>query len=181
MPTQNYFFSKNLFYGGLWRSFIRETRGRNATVKQMPREITKKRVKTDTTSNEDGGNATVPATETTTATETTDVVSLTPMVMSGMEMIRLSLSVIYDITFISSYEVSELVQMLSPKQARILRSQRNRILNGVTKSDHPDAWQIVQAIIAKSKQSSDDLSTSGVTKILNKISSMERRLLGGAV
>ena len=80
-----------------------------STVKQMPREIPKKRVKTDTTSNEDGGNATVPATETTTATETTDVVSLTPMVMSGMEMIRLSLSVIYDITFISSYEVNELI------------------------------------------------------------------------
>ena len=143
----------------------------------MPRDILKKR-KTDTTQNEDGGNASAPATETTTATETTDVVSLTPMVMSGMEMIRLSLSVIYDITFISSYEVNELIQMLFPKQARILRSQRNRILNGVTKQDHPDAWQIVQQIISKSKQSSDDLAANGVTKILNKISSMERRILG---
>ena len=62
----------------------------------------------------------------------TDIqVNNAPM-MTSKEMLRFSLNSVYDVSCISAFSLAELVDMMGIRQARIVRSQRSKLLNAIT-------------------------------------------------
>ena len=103
---------------------------------QMAREVKKRKSEAtvdDSTSNSTSTSSsnTTPQADNQATDATTDVQVNTAPQMSSKEMLRFSLNCIYDVGLISSFNLAELVDMMSSKQCRIVRSQRSKLLNAI--------------------------------------------------
>ena len=148
----------------------------------MAREVKKRKSETtvdDSTATSTTSNSNVTPQSDNQATDTTtDIQVNTAPQMSAREMLRFSLNVIYDVGLISSFNLSELVDMMSSKQCRIVRSQRSKLLNAITQEEDPESWNLAQRLITRAKSNDTVEGQTGINKILVRLKNMEKRLLG---
>ena len=113
-----------------------------------------------------------------TQSDTTDLQVNTAPMMTAKEMLRFSLNSVYDVSCIQAFSLTELVDMMSIRQARIVRSQRSKLLNAITEEEDKEAWNIAQKLITRAKQSDSGDQQNGISRILGRLKNIERRLLG---
>ena len=160
-------------------------------MQKMARTEVKKRKTLDTTdesqSNSTPQSNTAPSQNAVTASatgqsetqsDTTDLqVNNAPM-MTAKEMLRFSLNSVYDISCIQAFSLTELVDMMSIRQARIVRSQRSKLLNAITELEDKETWNLAQKSITRAKQTDSGDQQNGISRILGRLKNIERRLLG---
>ena len=98
--------------------------------------------------------------------------------ISGEVIEQVILNIVYDVECISSFNLSELIDMMSSKQCRIVRSQRSKLLNAITQEEDPECWGLAQRLISRAKANDMGDGHNGVNKILSRLKNMEKRLLG---
>ena len=100
--------------------------------------------------------------------------------MTSKEMLRFSLNSVYDVGCISAFSLAELVDMMTSKQCRIVRSQRSKLLNAISQEEDNECWNLAQKLITRAKQNDSGEGHNGISRILARLKNIEKRILGDA-
>ena len=159
----------------------------------MARTEVKKRKTLETGTDESHSNSTTHsnaahtpnATSTTSTTgqsesqsDSTDIQVNTAPMMTSKEMLRFSPNSVYDVSCISAFSLAELVDMMSIRQGRIVRSQRSKLLNAITEEEDKECWNLAQKLITRAKQNDSGEQQNGISRILGRLKNIEKRILG---
>ena len=146
----------------------------------MARTEVKKRKTLETITDESNSNSTSTSNSTAQSdpqSDTTDIQVNNAPQMTSKEMLRFSLNSVYDVGCISAFSLAELVDMMTSKQCRIVRSQRSKLLNAISQEEDNECWNLAQKLITRAKQNDSGEGHNGISRILARLKNIEKRIL----